>query len=490
MQSTSPPLTPDDERALLVAARLRACRLFFTMFLRHLRIPRGKQGTMRYEMWPHLVDMARSWQDGNSEVVLKARQLGVSWLLAAFVLWNALYRPGFVTILISSGQLTSNELLDKVRRLFRLMPASLREVHAVRDSRSMAGAGIIEFSNGSVIMALPSTETSGRSFTADLVVVDEAAFHPYAEANFSSYEPTLSNNGQLIMVSTANGTQGLFHDQFVEAWYKRSGYRARFLPWWVRPDRQTKEGKPNREWLEQQRAKYKRVPQLFRAEYPESWVEAFVSLTGLVYGMDEDGVEIFLAEPHPTGNLSPDPVPWKDVQFKYAGVDWGGGDPTAVSIYGRLPSGRVHSYMSWSKRGPVTITEIASILGAWADPRDFWCILCGAEAPNSIAELVGLGFPARAGDTDRATGLGNMAWYLKSRMMTYNPETCESAIAEFPGYRWREQRDGNSKELYATSTPVDNHADHKDENRYVLMEIQAEEMARVGDQQKALEAKW
>jgi len=88
-----------------------------------------------------------------------------------------------------------------------------------------------EFSllNGSTIMSLPATDSS-RGFTADLVIVDEAAF--VSDEIFEMViEPTVRfTGGSIILLSTPNGQKGYFFDLF-DPFEKRNEHEyTRY--WW------------------------------------------------------------------------------------------------------------------------------------------------------------------------------------------------------------------------------------------------------------------
>ena len=77
-------------------------KLSFRYFLDFVKIqetaPDDDEGATGAEMdfilWPHLLWFIRVLELYRSIIVLKARQLGFSWIVAAFALWMALYHPG------------------------------------------------------------------------------------------------------------------------------------------------------------------------------------------------------------------------------------------------------------------------------------------------------------------------------------------------------------------------------------------------------------
>ena len=95
----------------------------------------------------------------------------------------------------------------------------------------------IELANGSVGLAFPTT--GGRSYTASLVVVDEADFADNLDALLAAVKPTIDAGGRLILLSTADKSkpQSAFKRIYGAGKRGENGYRAIFLPWSARPGR-------------------------------------------------------------------------------------------------------------------------------------------------------------------------------------------------------------------------------------------------------------
>lgn len=205
-------------------------------------------GTVRYTVWPHLALLHRLEAEHRKLIVLKARQVGVSWHAAGVALHTAMFRPNANVLMLSKREVDASELLEKARFLYHHLPPWLR-ITVGRSNESR-----LEFpTRGSKITALPSTEDAGRSEAATLVVLDEYAFHAYAESNFAAIRPTIDAGGRMLAISTADG----FGNQFARLWEQSAqpgfdqtadgawigkgaapnGFRAVFLPWSVRPGR-------------------------------------------------------------------------------------------------------------------------------------------------------------------------------------------------------------------------------------------------------------
>lgn len=444
-------LAPSVEAAASEVAALALCRESFAYFLTWCRIRSDDPyapGVIPLRPWPFQVSRAEAWESGASEVILKERQMGFSAVLVApYMLWRAMYR-GWACGYLSVGQDEAREEIGRVRALYAELPEFLRAPGVIRVDDAT-------FEGGGRIIAFPSTEHAGISYTLQLVVMDEAAFHPYGQANYAAIQPAAAR-GQFLILSTADptiGPSGFFHDMYWSSKRGETPYRAVFTAR-CRPDR-------DEAWYERARMAYRGLAEEFDAYYPESDAAAFVGRSGLVYAQ-------FMAETH----VKPDPCKWEECKRRVAGVDFGGGDPTAALPLGMTAREHVHQYGEAYWRGPVTVEDIANCLMPWHRRAPFSRVLCDPSEPVAIESLRRLGLPAEPADNRRGEGLGQVAFLLDNNRLTINPQ-CTDSIEEFRGYRWRDRVDPHSKERYATTTPVDHHADAMDARRYAVMELLA-----------------
>ena len=404
----------------------------------------GEGALMPFEPWDHLMESLRDWETGENDIVLKARQLGFSQAVALYA-GRVARKPGNVVLLLSQGQDEAYELLRKVRT--SLVEHKTHPAMLTRD-----GSGVIEIAGGGRIIALPSTSKAGRGYTARLVITDEAAFHPFARANYAGYKNTIADGGQHIIVSTANGTTGWYAEMWQQAISGDSNYNARFYPWSVRPGR-------TEEWYEKERRDFVGMQEIFRQENPATPEEAFVGLEGLVYPQFSAARHVLMPK-----------LSWDSYKWRVAGVDFGGGDPTAVIPLGVRKDGFVEQYGEMYKRGPTTTEDIIGYLWKLHEIAPFDAILCDKSEPVAIATMKAAGLPAYAADKDRSQGLQWVSFLLDNNRLSISPH-CKNSIHEFSNYRWRESTDPNSKDRFATSTPVDHHADAMDARRYAIMHI-------------------
>lgn len=461
---TSASLSVEEIAALRVLARKREADKpapSFLEFLDHVYIQPdmdredydpevefSTKGGVKWQPWPYLVERAEHWAARESESVVKARQLGISWLAAAFALWSAQYHPYFHVAEFSVGQREARVQLARSRFIYENLAREYQRGVKFKTDEA-------ECASGSMIIAFPSTEHTGISFTFRLVIRDEAAFHPYGAQNFAAVQPTLSAGGQFIDMSTANpklGPSGDFHDRYWASKRGETGYTAVFIPWNVRPGRDAA-------WLEKQRAAFTGLPEEFDAYYPESDAAAFVARSGLVYPQ-------FVEERY----VKAAPTTWEACSWRVAGIDLGGGDPTAIVPIGITVGGHAHQYGEFYGRGPIGAIELGRYLLEWHARAPFLRVFYPPEQETVGETLRGMHLPAEAADNRRGEGLGAVSWLLDQDALTIDP-SCTASIAEFPGYRWRERVDPHDRTRYATATPVDHHADAMDARRYALLPV-------------------
>lgn len=171
-------------------------------------------------------------------IILKARQLGFTTLIAIYFLDCALFRKNIRAGIIAHEEDAAKAIFrDKVKFAYEQLPPALREAMPLkRDS-----AEELLFANNSSIRV----STSMRSGTLQYLHVSEfgkiCAKRPdRAREVITGSIPTVALDGQLFIESTAEGREGDFFKMCQTAEKKMlSGkrltpkdYRFHFFPWW------------------------------------------------------------------------------------------------------------------------------------------------------------------------------------------------------------------------------------------------------------------
>jgi hypothetical protein len=165
-------------------------------------------------------------------VVLKSRQLGISTLTACYAVWLACFYKDKNVLVIATKLAVAQNFIKKVKTALRSMPAWL-----MLPSITSANKQGVEFSNGSTIKAVPTSDDAGRSEALSLLIVDEAAFIRNFDELWMGLYSTLSTGGRAIVVSTPNGVGDKYHEICTQAENGENEFNFIKLLWDVHPER-------------------------------------------------------------------------------------------------------------------------------------------------------------------------------------------------------------------------------------------------------------
>jgi hypothetical protein len=226
------------------------------------------RGWLPFGLWPEQERVLVDLQQHRLCCVLKARQLGLSWLVVGWALWLMLFRPAATVLFFSRRDTEAVHLLNfRLRGMLQRLPGWLGQPITVDNAHDL------RLANGSAALAFPTT--GGRSYTASLAVVDEADYAGDLDALLNAVKPTIDAGGRLVLVSTADKSapESAFKRIFGAAVAGENGYRPIFLPWGARPGRSA-------EWYESQRAdvlaRTGALDDLYQ-EYPATITEALAA---------------------------------------------------------------------------------------------------------------------------------------------------------------------------------------------------------------------
>jgi hypothetical protein len=191
------------------------------------------RGWTPFRLWPAQLALAEQLQAGGSFVILKARQMGLTWLVAGHALWLMLFRPASTALLFSRRDDEAVHLLkSRLRGMYDRLPAWMQAPGLDVDNDHA-----VRLSNGSAALAFPTT--GGRSYTASFALVDEADHVPDLDRLLDAVKPTVDAGGRLVLLSTADKDRpgSPFKRIYEAAQTGRNDYTPVFLPWHARPDR-------------------------------------------------------------------------------------------------------------------------------------------------------------------------------------------------------------------------------------------------------------
>lgn len=194
--------------------------------------PQGQGDTrlVPFSLWPAQAEALEVLQTNDRVIILKARQLGITWLILALDAWSCWHHAGVAILYFSKGQTEANELIRRVAGMYYRYPGAKPKIQTENKSE-------LTWANGSRMLSLPATESAGRSFTASKIRLDEFAHMQWPQQTYSAVQPVVNDGGQLIILSTANGEGDPFHTIWQAASKGESPFTPLFLPWTARPSR-------------------------------------------------------------------------------------------------------------------------------------------------------------------------------------------------------------------------------------------------------------
>lgn len=227
---------------------------------------------------PEIIVPFRGWEAQNRtledfathrlNLILKARQMGITWIALYFCIHDLMFNLGHTVVALSKTEEDAKELVRRVSVVLDNMPALL-ESGGLR-WRMTATSIIITDRSGrltSTFKAFPASPSAGRSFTGNILLLDEWAFQEFAEEIWTSAYPTINRptGGKVIGLSTIQkGTL------FESLWTEENAFHKIFLSVFCDPRR-------TQEWYERTA---KDLGVKIKQEYPRTAEEALSNLGG------------------------------------------------------------------------------------------------------------------------------------------------------------------------------------------------------------------
>ena len=197
------------------------------------------KGKVNFNLYDFQEKSLKSFMEHDYNIVLKARQLGLSTLTAGYALWMMTFQQDKNILVIATKQETAKNLVTKVRVMHANLPGWLKQP-CVEDNKLS-----LRYKNGSQIKAVASSEESGRSEALSLLIIDEAAFIDKIDTIWGAAQQTLATGGRALVISTPNGVGNFFHKTWIGAEDGTNDFNFIKLHWSVHPER-------GQEWRDEQ----------------------------------------------------------------------------------------------------------------------------------------------------------------------------------------------------------------------------------------------
>lgn len=153
---------------------------------------------------PYAWEILDTIQKEQLIAIEKSRQLLVTWIVCLFCLWTAKFQQNRLIFIQSkkeedAANLVFNSEWSAARISF--MESNLPK--ALASDCSSAYGKLLFRDTGSRIWGIPEGGDQIRSYTASLIVSDEAAFQPEFQQAWQAANPSVKGGGKMIVVSSA-----------------------------------------------------------------------------------------------------------------------------------------------------------------------------------------------------------------------------------------------------------------------------------------------
>ena len=206
----------------------------------YVKIAHPLRGLIPFKLYDFQEQLLKDFNDHRFNVILKARQLGISTISAAYIAWMMMFHRDKNILVIATKFGTAANLVKKVKSIIKYLPPWMRIASISIDNRTS-----FELSNGSQIKASATSSDAGRSEALSLLVVDEAAHVEGLDELWTGLYSTLSTGGRCIALSTPNGCGNWFHQAYIDSISEKNDFYPTKLMWDVHPER-------DQEWFEKE----------------------------------------------------------------------------------------------------------------------------------------------------------------------------------------------------------------------------------------------
>jgi hypothetical protein len=170
-----------------------------------------------------------SRQCTKQNVVLKARQLGITTYIAARFFVQTITRRGTLSMQVTQDRESAEDIFRIVRRFWEKLPDDWRS-GLLRTSHCNARQLVFPNLDSEYCLA-SAQENAGRGRTIQNLHCSEVSrWGRRGDEALASLRAAVVPGGDIVLESTPNGAGGLFYEEWQRA--VDTGYTPHFFPWW------------------------------------------------------------------------------------------------------------------------------------------------------------------------------------------------------------------------------------------------------------------
>lgn len=237
-------------------------------------------------------------------IILKARQMGLSTAVGAWMYWWTSQHKAQKAIVVTHHSDSTKALFDMTKRYYDNTPEALKPSTKYSSRKELA----FDKLDSGYMVATAGADSVGRSETLQLAHISELAFWPKSTAkdNLNGLLQAIPNvdDTAVFIESTANGVSGEFYEMWQGAVEGTNDYIPIFLPWFIQDEYRERvptgfKRTPDEEelatkfGLDDEQLMFRRLKiaasgaDLFKQEYPSTPEEAFLTTGRPVFNTEK-----------------------------------------------------------------------------------------------------------------------------------------------------------------------------------------------------------
>jgi hypothetical protein len=202
------------------------------LLIRKMLKIRVKKGGVRY-LKLNRAQQEYSRRCSKRNIVLKARQVGMTTYIAARFFLQTITRPGTLTVQVAHSDESAQAIFNIVHRFWEKLPNARVHWGALVKSRSNIRQ-IVFPKLDSEYRVETADDNAGRGMTIHNLHCSEVSRWPRGgEETLASLRAAVVPDGEIVLESTPNGASGIFYEEWQKA--AETGYTKHFFPWWYEP---------------------------------------------------------------------------------------------------------------------------------------------------------------------------------------------------------------------------------------------------------------
>ena len=201
---------------------------------------RGKDGVLQ-PLQANAAQREYERRRGRNNIVLKARQMGMTTWIAARFFMQTITHQGTLTVQVAHTQAAAEAIFQMVERMWQCMPWEMRE-GPLRRSRANAGQMVFPEMDSEFRVWSAGDMNAGRGLSIQNLHCSEVSRWPGdAKATLAGLRAALAPGGEMVLESTPYGAYGAFYEEWCEGQglgireqgLGDGGLVRHFFPWWM-----------------------------------------------------------------------------------------------------------------------------------------------------------------------------------------------------------------------------------------------------------------